>query len=227
MLQIAERFTSIQGEGLNTGTLTHFVRFAGCNLRCLGWPCDTPHAKNPCEDTIVMDTEVLLESILDLQIRHICLTGGEPFMQEHGELDYLIKELTAQKRIVDIFTNMSIDPEPNPAPSLGNKRVFVVYDFKLPSSGEFGASKLDWIFNSQQANTAVKFVFKNQKDLLNAEEAIDYVQRHAITTIFTPVWGPQVHMVERIQMLQNDFPTYLRDEKARILLQTHRFIGAK
>ena len=45
-LPIQERFVSIQGEGLYTGTPSSFIRVSGCNLRC-AW-CDTPDSSwNP------------------------------------------------------------------------------------------------------------------------------------------------------------------------------------
>jgi 7-carboxy-7-deazaguanine synthase len=40
-MQIAELYSSLQGEGLLTGTPSVFVRSSGCNLRC--WFCDTPY----------------------------------------------------------------------------------------------------------------------------------------------------------------------------------------
>ena len=46
-LRLVENYVSTQGEGPRTGLPTHFVRFGGCNMECLGWPCDTPHAVKP------------------------------------------------------------------------------------------------------------------------------------------------------------------------------------
>src|SRR6059058_304819 len=40
-LFLAEIYSSLQGEGLLTGTPSIFVRASGCNLRC--WFCDTPY----------------------------------------------------------------------------------------------------------------------------------------------------------------------------------------
>jgi 7-carboxy-7-deazaguanine synthase len=44
-MRICEIFYSLQGEGINQGRPTAFVRLAGCNLAC-SW-CDTAHAQDP------------------------------------------------------------------------------------------------------------------------------------------------------------------------------------
>jgi 7-carboxy-7-deazaguanine synthase len=41
-MQITEIFLSIQGEGLQSGLPTLFIRFSGCNLRCTY--CDTKYS---------------------------------------------------------------------------------------------------------------------------------------------------------------------------------------
>jgi len=43
-MRLSELYTSIQGEGPRVGQPVQFMRFAGCNLRCPSWPCDTQHA---------------------------------------------------------------------------------------------------------------------------------------------------------------------------------------
>ena len=57
---ISEIYSSLQGEGLLTGTPSVFVRTSGCNLRC--WFCDTPYTswKPEGEDWSV---EAILEEV--------------------------------------------------------------------------------------------------------------------------------------------------------------------
>lgn len=221
MFYVVEEFRSIQGEGLNTGVLTDFVRFSGCNLRCKGWPCDTPRAqKKNRQNTYLMTLGSLTDKLLASPVKHVCLTGGEPLVQDEEELDELINQLCRKGKIIDLFTNMTFDPEPNPLPSLGHKRAFVCYDFKLPCSGESGKSKLGWIYNSRQGNTTVKFVYSNAADLEWAEPYVKEVQQNAIATIFTPVGG-QVGA----KLITTRFPQYLYDEKARVMLQMHKCMG--
>ncbi len=64
-------FSSIQGEGRNTGRPATFVRFAGCNLNC-PW-CDT-------EKTVkkTLSLQELLSEVRRLGNRMVVVTGGEP-----------------------------------------------------------------------------------------------------------------------------------------------------
>ena len=41
-MKVIELFLSVNGEGLKSGELATFVRFAGCNLRCPY--CDTKYS---------------------------------------------------------------------------------------------------------------------------------------------------------------------------------------
>ena len=76
-MSISETFQSRQGEGLLTGTDSHFIRTSGCNLRC--WFCDTPYASwNPTGTPIRIDT-IVAEAIQSGH-KHVVLTGGEPML---------------------------------------------------------------------------------------------------------------------------------------------------
>jgi 7-carboxy-7-deazaguanine synthase len=73
--KIAEIFHSVQGEGIYAGVPSTFIRFSGCNLRCI-W-CDTPYASwKP--DGEVMTIDQITEQLSE--INHIVLTGGEPML---------------------------------------------------------------------------------------------------------------------------------------------------
>ena len=107
-MKLLELYTSVQGEGPNVGLPTTFVRFAGCNLRCPGWPCDTPYSIFP--EQWKEEFKEVTPADLYLYIKHevphhICITGGEPFLQPHAELAELIANLTDSAYTIDIFTN--------------------------------------------------------------------------------------------------------------------------
>lgn len=97
---IAEIFYSIQGEGLLQGLPMVFIRMAGCNLRC-GF-CDTKYAlkkskKRACGDIIA--------EIFKYPCKKICITGGEPFLQD---LSPLVKTLKRKEYWVSAETNGTV-----------------------------------------------------------------------------------------------------------------------
>src|SRR5262245_8514702 len=103
-MRIAEVYSSLQGEGLLTGTPSVFVRASGCNLRC--WFCDTPYTSWEPEgedwsvEAVVEEVERLAEwgrlpACRDNgrqdacptgpagpagPTRHVVITGGEPML---------------------------------------------------------------------------------------------------------------------------------------------------
>lgn len=102
MLQLAEIFYSVQGEGTWTGTPAVFVRLAGCNLSCSF--CDTDYALK------------FFGSVADVVARvrdaggacpMVILTGGEPLAQ--SECADLIEALRADGRSVHIESNGTVE----------------------------------------------------------------------------------------------------------------------
>ena len=63
-MKVVEHFLSIQGEGLQMGRLTYFVRGAGCNLRC-SW-CDTGYALSDSDATMDLSVDELMDIIGDV-----------------------------------------------------------------------------------------------------------------------------------------------------------------
>lgn len=77
---VAERFISINGEGLQAGRPAAFIRFVGCNLLCSY--CDTLWACAPdCEAESLSITE-LCSWVHESGVRYVTLTGGEPLLQQ-------------------------------------------------------------------------------------------------------------------------------------------------
>ena len=80
---------TIQGEGLMSGTVTHFLRTGGCGLRCK-W-CDTMFAVDPKQiraGRAMMTTGEILTTVKSLpQAPYLTLTGGDPCLHQHlGEI---------------------------------------------------------------------------------------------------------------------------------------------
>ena len=79
---VAEKFKSIQGEGVYCGTPMAFIRFVGCSVgKRICQHCDTIFEKTlPWQGGGEYEIDELLEWVGNY--RHICLTGGEPLNQE-------------------------------------------------------------------------------------------------------------------------------------------------
>ena len=100
MLRVAEIFTSIQGESTYAGLPCHFIRLAGCNLRCSY--CDTPYAQSfsAGNDT---DIEFIVKSAEESGLKLVEITGGEPLAQ--AETPLLCAELLKRNFTVLVETN--------------------------------------------------------------------------------------------------------------------------
>ncbi len=106
ILKIHEIFASLQGEGLRQGEPTLFIRLTGCNLRCAF--CDTRHAWDQGEEQTV---EQIVDRVLclrrDFPSEWVCLTGGEPLLQDIGGL---LQALTQAPLKIQVETNATRPP---------------------------------------------------------------------------------------------------------------------
>jgi len=85
MIKVNEIFRSIQGEGRHVGAPILFIRLSGCNLNCSF--CDTAFTfgLDRDEEAILVDLEA------HLPIKRVCITGGEPLVQNITPLVHLLK----------------------------------------------------------------------------------------------------------------------------------------
>lgn len=159
-LGIINIFESINGEGYAAGKPTVFIRTFGCNLRCSF--CDTKESWT--EENLlkvyserkewpfpfkwmtahqIFATVELAEK--DYRHKSICLTGGEPLMEENKEfmLNELIPLFVNAGYDVGIETDGGIDytdyknkfGNPTVDPATGDRTgVTIIADYKLPHS---------------------------------------------------------------------------------------------
>jgi len=173
-MQINEIFYSIQGEGTDMGLPTIFIRFTGCNLRCKY--CDTKYAFYEGKK---MSVKNIYEIISKWKCNRICITGGEPLLQDevYDLIDFLLKK----DYKVSVETNGSIDIS-----NLAKKDVIIKMDIKLPSSGMHEKMKLENIYMLGDKDE-LKFVIGSKEDYKYAKKIIEeYKPRCNI--IFQPVW---------------------------------------
>jgi len=85
-MRICEIFVSLQGEGTDAGTPCTFVRLAGCNLRCSY--CDTEYAFHGGKE---MSDGEISDTVSGLGCRRVCITGGEPLLQDVRSLCNLLR----------------------------------------------------------------------------------------------------------------------------------------
>ena len=100
-LKISEIFPSVQGEGLQQGEPTIFVRFSGCNLHCSF--CDTRYAWSGGLEYTIAQAVGRVKSIgKRFPARWVCLTGGEPLLQD---LAAFVRELKNENHLIQVETN--------------------------------------------------------------------------------------------------------------------------
>jgi 7-carboxy-7-deazaguanine synthase len=200
-MKVLEIFYSIQGEGKNQGKPTIFVRLAGCNLGCR-W-CDTPAAHD--EGTVLTSSEIIAK-IRDFRCREICITGGEPLLQEKELVDVL-RLLSSLGYHVQIETNGTINF------SRCQEYAAICMDVKCPSSGE--ESNLSLLGRITERDS-VKFVVGDDQDCRYAEQVImaSGIQGEIF---FSPVWGSDMGEIAAF-VLEHGLPV-------RVQVQLHKILG--
>lgn len=152
-MQVAETFTSIQGESSFAGIPCFFIRLAKCNLDCAC--CDTRFARIADSNTLDLSISELLELAKSANVDLVEVTGGEPLLQEGTSK--LCEELLKANFRVLLETNGSMPI------SRVSREVSRIMDCKCPSSGES-----DSMFNANFAELTsrdeVKFVIADRVD---------------------------------------------------------------
>lgn len=211
-MRVVEKFVSINGEGLRSGELAVFIRFANCNLRCSY--CDTKYSFiNPIYTEESIDE--LVKYVKSTGVKNVTLTGGEPLIQ--NEIKELMIELSNIGNMIEIETNGSI----NIAPYLNIPNVTFTLDYKLKGSGMEMYMDLT-NYDLLRKNDVIKFVVSDYDDLEKTKEIIKkYDLINKANCLISPVWG-------RIEF--EEIVNFLKDNKlndVKMQLQIHKIIWDK
>ena len=211
-MRVAEKFISINGEGVRAGELAVFVRFQGCNLAC--HYCDTKWALAkdcPYEE---MSPEQIYAYIKSTGIKNVTLTGGEPLL--HKDMDRLLAILLADQDLrVEIETNGAVNLRKFCA--CPGRPVFTM-DYKLPSSG-YEKSMVLSNFELLSPDDTVKFVSGSTEDLEKAYQIIqEYDLLRKCHVYFSPVFG-DIEPVEIVNFMMDH-----KLNEARLQIQMHKVI---
>jgi len=216
-VKVCEIYRSIQGEGLDIGRPTTFVRLSGCNLKCTF--CDTKYAWTEFKE---MTPEEVASEVYKLGCRNICITGGEPLLQDLTELLDRLRH-----RRVTIETNGTI---------------WADYDVdlwtvspKLSNSGQLQHARPDIVgrFAREKRNVQLKFVVNDEKDIL---EAMRFCERAGVPARVPIVFQPnnalfkgQTWRADYVKKLGElaEVVQKIRRPNVRLLPQLHVLIWGK
>lgn len=210
MLRVHEIFSTIQGEGYDTGIPCTFVRLWGCNVKCVY--CDQPQCKT---DLKKMSVGKIVDEIRKLRVKSVCITGGEPLIQE--EVYTLIYELVCLGYAVSIETNGTVEIQ-----DTMRRSYKYVMDVKCPSSGVCYKnlfSNLAILHPSDE----VKFVIADEEDYNFMKKTLRQYPTKA-KVLLSPMFDYNLK-----QTIGKDLCDWvLRDKlNVRLSLQVHKFLDVR
>ena len=196
-IRVCETFTSLQGEGLQSGFPFFFIRLTGCNLRCTY--CDTSYAWS---EGVKRSVQELISLWQESGLRHVLVTGGEPLIQEgtYALMDALLKKGAT----VLLETNGSI--------SLArvNRRIVKVVDWKTPGSGSGSSFFLDNLRYIDRRDQ-IKFVITSRQDYKWASRLVRKRSLPLFTTVlFSPCYG---------QVEPKELASWILEDRLEVMLQ--------
>lgn len=208
MLRIHEIFSTIQGEGYDTGIPCTFIRLWGCNVKCSY--CDQPQCKS---DLKKMSVARVIEEVRKLRVKNVCITGGEPLIQD--DVYTLIYELVCLGYKVSIETNGTVE-----IPDTVRRSYKYVMDVKCPSSGVHMHNLFSNLLVLHPSDE-VKFVIADEEDYKYMKTVLRKYPTSA-KILLSPMFDPNLK-----QTIGKDLCEWvLRDKlEVRIQIQIHKVLG--
>lgn len=225
LFNVNEIYNSIEGEGVQAGKLTTFIRFAGCNLSCR-W-CDSKYALGITRETKLMSPAQIMQQV---KHRNITLTGGEPLFRS-GAIEF-ITYLLNKGYHVNLETNGSLPIKqlyrvPN------RKNLTIMMDYKSRSSNRRPTTVLD-NFNYLREWDAVKFVISSEEDFNEFYDIWENTISHHrwisgnkyqvfLSSCFQDIYPADLY---KLQEAGYERTAYKKEyeERVRLQLQMHKYI---
>lgn len=228
---------TIQGEGINAGRPSVFVRTLGCNLDC--HYCDTGYRPQDDRSKIPFEKytmQQLIDEIKDFNVPHICFTGGEPLI--HAEFLYeMIVRLFYQRIYKKTLVNNTypiFNFETNGTVTINQdvewRRTFsVAYTMDIkPHEYE----RFKHIYHSnlihlrRDLGDEVKMVITSAEDLAFADRMINNYNNAEF--ILSPVTNVETKEFDSdILDLVVEYLTNRSHKNVRIGVQMHKILGVK
>ena len=225
LFNVSEIYNSIEGEGVQAGKLTTFIRFAGCNLSCK-W-CDSKYALGITRETRLMTFYQIMENV---KYKNVTLTGGEPLFRD-GIIPF-IKYLLNNGYHVNLETNGSL-PIDGLYRVSKRENLTIMMDYKSRSSNNRPTTRLD-NFKFLRPWDAVKFVISNEADfneffdiwesLITAKSWYSENKYQVfLSSCFQDIYPADLY---KLQAAGYERTAFKKDyeERVRLQLQMHKYI---
>jgi 7-carboxy-7-deazaguanine synthase len=228
MMRISEIFNSVEGEGINSGLPTTFVRLQGCRTHCDF--CDSRHTwDTEAGYTLSIDEVVSKVKSLTMPGNIVSITGGDPMLQRK-EVEPLTKALINEGFLVNLehtgLFKQSIRNELDFLCSLN----FVSFDIKPPSSGIVldkiveGVTFIMWY----RYTFSIKCVVMCPEDLKFLEEVVFPFKDPR--TVLTLMPCNSKDRYDTVPLIVKDIVDFLRNTKhknIRLGSQLHKTYGLR
>lgn len=203
-----------------------FVRLNGCNLRCYlktkGATCDTPEALD-CEDGKRMEVSDIIKSVKNIGNKVICLTGGEPLLQDCTKL---LTELSNNGFHVVVETNGTRSI----APYRHIRNVSFVVDYKAPSTGHFDemVEHEDSTYLLLDESDFIKFVIDDEKDFDACKHFIEFSEEMFKCNFAIGLfWGSKISYKALTNLMPKNNRVYLNMQTHKMQCMYDKFNGSE
>jgi organic radical activating enzyme len=228
--EIADIFSSFQGEGIFVGAKQIFVRFKSCNLDCVY--CDEDKGAEPSIYTSASLMEAIEEIEEERGTHHsVSLTGGEPLVYSNF-LKVFLPLLRKSRRRSYLETNGTL---PDEFATVIDWIDIVAMDIKLPSStgcGQFWKEHETFLKTALKKNVIVKVVVTPRTTVEDFRKAAKLMAAIAKDKPFiiqpaTPVRGSdgEVPREALFELLEIGLDEGL--DHIRVIPQVHKALGLK